>query len=276
MKKHLLILCTLFLAIQGYGQLDGWTKGKGNTDIAIGATFEQGTGFYAGTERTTDITRTKVVGTVFAAHGLTKDLDVILNIPYVNVSGTGGLQDLAAWLKWAPIQPQIADNWKMSFVLGAGYSLPMTDYETETIGAIGQANTAAMGMGLLQFQNTNTGFFFNVSGGYFVKSDPTPDLIPLQFKIGLAKTKYYAELYFDMGESQGGKDYLGEGDLAAESFKELGASWLKVGGKWYKPFNDKHGLAIEGFKVLDGRNYDDSFGLAASLIWKIPARKKSE
>ena len=275
MKKIVLSAFAIAMCLGATAQLDGWTKGKGNTELALGATFEQGTGFYAGTEKV-DLTRTKIVATVFAVRGITDNLDVILNVPYVNISGGGGLQDIAGWLKWAPVRTGIGANWNMSLVAAVGFSAPMTNYNTETISAIGQANTAFMPTGLLQFQNNNSGFFFNVSSGYHFKSEPTPDLVPFQFKVGLAKAKYYLEAYFDMGESQGGKDYRGTGDLAAESFKELGASWQKVGVKFYKPLHERYGISADVFKVISGRNYDDSFCLLAAFIFKIPSKKQAK
>lgn len=242
-------------------------------DLALSTTFEQGTGFYAG-EELIDLTRTKFAASIFAARGLTKDLDVILSIPYVNISGSGGFQDIAFWLKWAPIQTQLGQKWKMSLVAAGGISTPMSDYNTETVSAIGQQATVLMPMGLAQFQHNNSGFFFNLSSGYHFKTEPTPDLVPFTFKAGLAKTKYYLEVYYDVGVSQGGKDYRGQGDLAADSFTELGASWTILGAKYYKPLNDRHGFSCEAFKTLSGRNYDDSFGIAASFIWKMPAKMK--
>ena len=275
----ILFVVALLLPFCAMAQLDGWTKGKGNTDLAFGTTFEQGSGFYEGMELRDNYQRTKVVASIFAAHGFTKDLDVILNLPYVNIGGSGGFQDAALWLKWAPIQTNIGEKWKFSLITAAGISVPMTNYTTYSSNAIGQQATAFMPMGLAQFQHYNSGIFFNFSSGYFFKSDPTPDLVPFQFKVGLAKSKYYLELYFDMGESQGGKDYSGTGDLEPdpeEEFKDLGASWQKVGAKYYKPLTERYGISIEAFKVLNGRNYDDSFGIAASFIWKISAKKKNE
>ena len=275
MRRILLFTIPLFAVSLCHAQLDGWTKGKGNTDMAFSTTFEQGTGFYAGTEKI-DLTRTKLVASIFAARGITKDLDLILSVPYVNISGSGGLQDLSVWAKYVPIQTMIGSNWKMSIALGAGYSFPMGDYQTESISAIGQQATSANFMGLAQFQNFNNGFFFNFSSGYFIKSDPTPDLVPFQFKAGLAKAKYYLEIYLDAGSSQGGKDYLGQGELAPSTFKEIGPNWLKAGGKYYRPIGDKFGYSVEAFATITGRNYDDSIGLAGAFIWKLKAKPKGD
>ena len=127
-------------------------------DLALSTTFDQGTGFYAREERI-DLTRTKVVASIFAARGLTKDLDVILSIPYVHISGSGGFQDIAFGMKWATIQTKLGLKWKMSLVAARGISFPMSNYNTEGISAIGQQATALMSMGLAQFQHNNSGFF---------------------------------------------------------------------------------------------------------------------
>ena len=268
-------MLALLLPFYSIAQLDGWTKGKGNMDLALSTTFEQGTGFYAG-EELIDLTRTQVVASIFAARGITKDLDVILSIPYVNISGSGGFQDIAFWLKWAPIQTDLGQNWKMSLVAAGGISTPMSNYGTESVSSIGQQATVFMPMALAQFQHNRTGFFFNLSSGYHFKTEPTPDLVPFTFKAGLAKTKYYLEVYFDVGVSQGGKDYRGQGELAPDSFTEIGANWSKLGAKYYQPLNDRYGFSCEAFKTLSGRNYDNSIGLAAAFIWKIPARVKAD
>ena len=69
-----------------------------------------------------------------------------------------------------------------------------------------------------------------------------------------------------MQEAFGGKDYLGVGDLAPSTFKELGVSFIKMGGKYYHPFHDRYGWVIETNYVVNGRNVDRSVLAAFSFI----------
>lgn len=257
-----------------YAQLDGWTKGKGNMDLALSVSFDQGLGYYAG-EENIDLKRGRMAISLFAVRGITNNFDVALSIPYAdNSGGAGSLQDASLWLKYLPLNTTLGSKWRISGAIALGGSVPMTNYETETLGAIGQQNTAIIPMGLVQFQHNNSGVFFNFSSGYQFKSSPTPDLVPFNIKVGLAKAKYYWEMYLDMGDSQGGKDYRGQGDLQPTTFKEIGTNWITLGAKFYKPVKERMGYAIGVNKVIAGRNYDDSIGASVAYIYKFLAKKR--
>ena len=275
-RSHLTIAIVLFTILTTNAQLDGWTKGKNNTDMAFSISYDKGSGFYAGNDLI-GLKRDRYAYSLFAVRGITRNFDIAVGIPYADNSGApGSLQDASLWLKYLPLDVDLAGKWRFSGALVLGASVPMVDYDTELLGSVGQGNTALMSMGVLQLQHKASGVFLNANSGYYFKSEPTPDLVPFRVSLGIAKAKYYTELYFDMGDSQGGKDYRGQGDLKPSTFKEIGANWQKLGAKFYKPIKSRMGISVELNKVLIGRNYDDSFGMAISFVYKIPARKKEE
>ncbi len=81
-----------------------------------------------------------------------------------------------------------------------------------------------------------------------------------------ASSKSYWEAYVQAQEAYGGKDYLGVGDQAPSTFKELGVSFVKAGGKYYQPIGERFGWVVEANYVLAGRNVDQSVMAAGSFI----------
>jgi hypothetical protein len=256
------------LAIMGLGttvsaQVDGFNKGKGNMDLVGSLSYGQGLAYYLA-EGTAPITRAGVAFSLFAARGITEDLDVQLNVPFISINGSSGLQDGQLFLKWLPLKTSMASG-TFSFGAAIGGSTPLSDYETEGIGAIGQQASSFIPMGVAHYM-AGSGLFISLVGGQIAASSPTPDALIGTFRVGKASSDSYWEAYVQAQEAHGGKDYLGVGDLAPSTFKELGVSFIKVGGKYYKPFGERFGWVVEASYALAGRNVDQSLMAAGSFI----------
>ncbi|MBP6310643.1 MAG: hypothetical protein KA408_00115 [Flavobacteriales bacterium] len=246
-----------------HAQVDGFNKGKGNMDLVASLSYEQGLNYFLA-DGTANIKRNRIALSLFAARGLTDDLDVQLSIPFISTTGTSSFQDAQLFLKWLPVKAAVG-NGKITFGAAIGGSTPMLDYETETGSAIGQQASSLTPMGVLQYMS-GSGWFTSIVAGQQVVSAPTPDALTGTFRLGHASDKHYVEAYVEAQEAYGGKNYLGQGDLAPSSFKELGVSFLRVGAKYYKPIGSRSGIVAGASYVVSGRNVDQMVMVAGSYI----------
>jgi len=275
MKILLIILIILFPYLSfGQGRVDGFFKGKGNLDIAIGATYETAPKYYAGTNLIESGLGRDVFSTsAFVAYGITNKLDINLSIPYVNVNGSvGGVQDPAVFIKYKLLQlTNVHPDIVVDLIMAGGFSSNITDYQTGGLNALGQQAKVIDIRPVLQIMNVTHGVFLTLQGGYNYKFDPVPSAAVFAVKLGIAKAKWYADIWYDMQNGIGGFDYLGT--PAPPSFRQLGVSFQKVGGTFYKPINNKMGAFAGLSYVLTGRNMSKGFGANLGVVFKPDLKK---
>lgn len=246
-----------------FAQVDGFNKGKGNMDLVLSLGYEQGLDYYLA-EGTAGLSRYRASASFFAARGITDRLDVQLSLPFIASKSASGLQDGQLFVKWLPVRAR-AGNGEFSLGVGVGGSTPLSDYETEGLGAIGQQATSGIGLGIVQYR-LDGGTFISLVAGQSAVGAPTPDATIGTLRLGRATNTYYGELYVQYQDAQGGKDYRGIGELAPATFKELGVDFLRAGAKYYQPFGKRYGWVVETAYNLSGRNVDQSFLAAGSVI----------
>lgn len=269
----------------GQGRVDGFFKGKGNLDIALGSNFEANPNYYAGTNLIS-LQRNILSASAFFAYGITNKLDVNLSIPYVNVNGVeAGIQDPAIFLKYKlfsgnlyhiadPVeQDRIRTNKgaKFHLLLAGGFSSNLTNYQTGGGSAIGQQAKTIDIRPVIHITDLPFGVFITIQAGYNYKFDPVPHAIPFATKIGFAKANWYADLWYDGQHGIGGFDY--QGSPSPPSFRELGVSYHKIGGTFYKPFNQKLGWYAGASYMLAGRNISKGVGASIGLVYKPELKK---
>ncbi|MFK8037830.1 MAG: hypothetical protein AB8B74_06040 [Crocinitomicaceae bacterium] len=254
----------------GQGRVDGFFKGKGNLDIALGSNFEANPNYYAGT-KLIKLQRNVLSASAFFAYGITNKLDVNVSIPYVNVNGVeAGIQDPALFLKYKITSVAIASSLKLDVILAGGFSSNITDYQTGGGSALGQQAKTIDIRPVINVLH-NSGVFATFQGGYNYKFDPVPHAIPFAAKIGMAKANWYADIWYDGQHGIGGFDY--QGTPSPPSFRELGVSYHKIGGTFYKPINQKLGWFAGLSYVLTGRNFSKGFGGNVGLVYKPNLKK---
>lgn len=258
------ILLSITITSSAQGLLDGYMKGKSNTDIALSGSFETGSKFFL-EDGTTAISRSIASVNLFAAHGITNWLDGVASLPFVSNGGKeSGLQDASLFLRAQLLETTIKSV-KTRFMLGVGYQFPVTDYETENSFAIGQQGESKEIRGIIQFEKGS--YFLMLKGGYSFRNNPNTNALPLVAKIGIAKEKFYADLFVDYLEADGGGNYLPLSERT--SFQELGVSYLRIGGNLYRPFSDLIGGVAGVAYTLDGRNIGQTIRLSVGLVVKL-------
>jgi len=266
-KNFFIIFFGFVLSITAIAQpaVDGFMKGKGNLDLVGGLAFDTFSKFHAA-DGLISLGRTTTSASVFASAGITNWLDVQVNLPYVmTASNWSNLQDVSVFAKGRFLNKSL-EKGTLSALITGGFSTPITNYPTQGLNAIGQQATAVDARLVMQYF-ANNGWFGMIQGGFTSRSNPTPASIPVAVKIGKAANNYYFDIYYDIQNAKGGSDYR---DGTNRAFTTLGVSYHKLGGTFYKPFNEgKMGVAFGAYSVLAGRNVGQSFGGSAAFIYKI-------
>jgi len=267
-----LFLCNLAI---GQGRVDGFSKGEGNLDIALGANFETNKNYFAGTNKIS-LARDILSANLFTAYGITNNLDVNFSVPFVSVNGVeSSIQDLALFFKYKVLSKNVFKNTKevtftskylgkISFLLAGGVSSNITDYQTEGGNAIGQQAKALDIRPVVHLTYGN--YFLTIQGGYNYKFDPVANSVPFAFKLGIAKTKYYLDIWYDSQYGIGGLDY--QGTPTPLTFRELGVSFHKIGGTFYRPIKPNLGVFGGLSYTITGRNVSQGVGIGAGIVLK--------
>ncbi len=244
----------------GQGAVDGFMKGPGNTDLALSLSQEFAQQYYAGPDLIDFSNTINSIG-LFAATGITRWMDMVINLPAVNFRP----QDGAIFGKFGTSLN--TGKSRISFVGAVGFSTPMSNYGTESSRAIGQQATSILSRGIIQ--HTGNNYFVQARGGYNYSFEPVPPGYIYSIKTGYFKNKFYGDIWIDFQEAIGGKDYRGQGDLRPNSFRELGVSYTRAGGVFYYQLKPRLGGFFGYAFTLAGRNTFRSTRVSTGLVVKF-------
>jgi hypothetical protein len=259
------IFCFILFFLKTVGSqpvVDGFKKGKGDLDAVFSYTFENYSKFFTQTRKTISLGRSTHALSLFGVYGLTNRFDVQLNLPVVITGGNlSGLQDVSAYIKYAFIKKEVR-GYKYHVFIASGGSVPMRNYETQSLFAVGQRAKAIDARAVFQI-TAPKGIFLMLQSGYIWRETPVTNAHPFSGKIGWARSSWYADLWYDRQLAFGGANY---GDRRGILFRELGVSYDRMGFTFYKPFKKEWGMAAGASYVLNGRNMGKAFGISLAFI----------
>lgn len=267
MKKSLLVSLTIFFILEfsmvsAQGRVDGFYKGKGNIELAIGGGAEFATHYFAGKNRI-GLSRTILNTSLTIGTGLFDRLDLYLNIPYISIGTVHSVQDGSIFLKYLIARKELSKG-ELSFSVASGYSSNLAVYKTGGINAIGQLAKVIDVRPLVHYQ---TGAWFaTLQFAYNYKFEPVPNATNGSIKVGKATAKYYFDFWYENQHSFGGFDY--QGTPTPPSFRELGVSYHKIGGTFYVPIGNRFGIYTGAAFVLRGRNIGQGPIVNIGLVMK--------
>lgn len=271
MKKISLLISSALLSLTtiAQGPIDGYFKGKGKLDIGLGYTSDKGTDYYAGTNLA-GFSRDITSYSMFAIYGVSKELDVQVNVPYIINGPEKDFQDASIYLKYRAFSKKNSLGF-LSVAPAVGFYQPLSKYQTNGFNALGQNNTA-VDMRLVAQQKFSNGLFTALQGGYFLKSNPTPDAYSGALKVGYAAGKFYTDAWFELNQAIGGTDYRGTGDKAPTAarggFKGMGYGYTKIGLTGYYSIINQLGVYVGVASTLSGRNADKSNRFSVGIVVK--------
>lgn len=241
-------------------------------------------------------TLTTQMFSVLSNYGITNKLNVMFNVPYVQVEESGGtlkglkgIQDLSVFLKWMPLKKTIAGG-KFSLYGVGGVSTPLSGYVADFMPmAIGNRSTNIIIRGIGDYQLHH--WFVTVSGMYGRRSNinidrvayyttemhytnevKMPDVAGFNVRSGYRSSQWIAEAILDNYTTLGGFD-IRKNDMPFPSNK-MNATKAGVNVKY--SFTSVKGLELTGGSsyVLAGRNMGQSTMFNAGVLYIIYFSKK--
>ncbi len=221
---------------------------------------------------------------LFFNYGISKDVDVQVNLPFIKSTGEAspqvlsnlgysnersGLQDVSTYVKYRPYD-QKAGKGRISIITALGLQLPVGSYKAneglQSIIAIGNRATQLNLNALVQYKD-DKGFFANTSGGYSLRSGDVPDALTGEIKLGYAIKQFYVDAYLAGQSSSKGTDILKEGFDGV--FPKTMVNFSKIGLNAYVPIQKGFGVAAGFSSVIGGRNVGAASGGYGALIYSF-------
>lgn len=276
MRHSILPLPFFFLASLASAQGDtGFLRGQGRTDVAVSYTLDSYDEFWVGDTKVADPNVGEVERTtysLYAAHGLTNDLDLVLNASYVEATADGAanfpdeddLQDLMLGAKWRAWQ-RGAGPGAFTLFLAPGIKLPMSDYEDNNVTAIGDGQVDLRFRGIAHYQAG--GFWASLETGYDLRNGAPDDEIPLHLTLGASAGPVTIMPFYSQISSQGGIDISDVPALGG--FPETEEEYQRFGLRAYGKLNERFGLTAGWLTTSDGKNTGDVEAYTIGLVFGL-------
>ena len=284
--KHFFLILFLFsmLYSSAQGPIDGYLKGKGNLDVAIGMSFSRANEYYGVNNQSYDIPYSVEMISVFAQYGISNKIDAVLSLPFIFGKEEKKFQDLGFHLKYKPLEFNFDNGASWSQLISAGFSFPASDYRPDVTGALGQRAKRIPLRFISQFKFKN-GLFFNFTGAYHFRLDevsqetasmvieenpdfniqPPANHYSLVGRVGLATSKHFVEVFAEYQKTLGGVDYE-EGVVKPSQL--YGVDFLKIGGTYYFGIQE-NGIAVNASYIPAlRRNIGNIVSVGISFIIK--------
>jgi hypothetical protein len=184
-KLSLVLSCLLGSVVHVHAQTDADAIMMEKNNFCVGGMYSYSSwkNYWEGTLKRNNqnlgTVSTKMIGAM-GNYGISRRLNVLVGIPYVQTKATAGtlhgqkgLQDLSLWIKYMPIETNLGNGVLSVYGIG-GLSFPTTSYEVDYLPlSIGLHSTNLTLRGMVDYQVGS--FFATVSGSYIVRSNVTID-----------------------------------------------------------------------------------------------------
>ena len=235
-RKHsLLLYCLLASMLHTYAQTDADAIMMTKNNFCVGGMYSYSSwkNYWEGTlkrdNQNLGTVSTQMIG-IMGNYGLSKKLNVLFGIPYVQTKasagtlhGQKGIQDVSLWLKWMPFEKEVGPG-TLSFYGIGGVSVPVTNYVADYLPlSIGLHSTNLTLRAMADYQVGS--FFATLSGSYVVRSNVTidrtayytteihytnkvsmPDAAQFNFRVGYRTDRMIAEALLGNWTTLGGFD----------------------------------------------------------------------
>ncbi len=264
-----LALCLALSAPALALDVNGFLPAAGEGDVALSYTSESWDEFWVGDVEVTE----PALGTVdtdslalWGRFGLTDDIALIFNLPYVSTDGDGpapfeesDLQDatVMALFRFASIE---SGDVRHRFLAGVGLRTPASGYEANAPIDIGDGSTDVLTRFVYQIEVGN--FYASQQIGYDLRSLDVPDNWALYTELGLTTGRLTWIGFYQQTNADGGTD-IGDPGFTFPSNEE---EYQKAGLRIFARLTDHFGFSAAGFTTLDGRNTAKTEGYSGGLV----------
>jgi hypothetical protein len=184
-KCSLFITCMFASALCMNAQTDADAIMMSKKNLCIGGTYgySSWSNYWEGTLKRDNQNLGRVstqMIAVMGTYGITKRLNVLFGLPYVQTKasagtlhGQKGLQDFSLWLKYMPVETTLGNGTLSVYGIG-GFSFPVTGYVCDYLPlSIGMHSKNLTLRAMVDYQLGS--FFATVAGSYVVRSNITID-----------------------------------------------------------------------------------------------------
>lgn len=289
----------LFLLVsslwQARGQglvIDGFMRGQRTANFGLTYSQSSYNTYYINTTATRDPnlgTVTTNALTAYGAYGLGYDLDLLVSASYIRTGASAGyspkqegFQDISAALRWEAFDYKFGKT-RLTWLFTVGYSVPLQNYVSDALVAIGRGSRNLDGRTMLHFKAGP--FFLTGQYGYIRMGqvtldrivnyyDPSqlnpnsgskvnvPDVTDLIIRTGLATKRLYVDVWGQQQKPYNEGTNIGPGI----PFPTNAVGFTKLGANVYLPIAKQFGLTAGYNTTLDGRNIGKSSRISAGLL----------
>jgi hypothetical protein len=198
----------------------------------------------------------EVIG-IYGAYGLKNEWNLIATYTFIDFTP----QDIKFGVSKAVLHAN-----KIHMVTGAGLFAPTSDYLTEGLFAAGQQARGIWIEHVIQYRHAK--YHLDLALGANIVDAPTPTNFPVSLTFGKSYAKSYLKLFTSYQHGLGNKFYRGVGEEAPTTFKELGVTYLKVGGQFI--YTKSSWLPYIGLsRTLYGKNAFKATSVSVGVIKKF-------
>lgn len=256
--------------------VDGFMKGKGHGSLVLSYSWEQYDQFYLGPDKRDapppyggQITTQSI--SLYGIVGLTDNLDLVANIPYITAKGEGvdtidqqvnNLQDASLWLKWRPLQVEAGEG-KLSFLAALGLAAPLSDYAANAVLSIGNHSTRIDGRLITHYQS-GSGVFAELQAGYSIRSNEVPNATLLAAKLGYAGAGFYIDLWSETQISDSDAP-----DIGMVPFNETRVNYTQIGLNAFVPLSSSFGISAGVGQYVSGRNVGLATRVSGGIVYSF-------
>ena len=303
--QHMLTVTLVLLLLQPHSvkaQTDQDAIMMSKNDLCIGPMFSYSSwkNYWEGTFKRNNqnlgTVSTKMYG-LMGTYGVTRKLNIIFNVPYVQTNATTGtlhgmkgFQDASLWVKWMPIEQPVGNGTLSVYTIG-GFSTPLTNYIADYLPlAIGMHSTSFSGRLMADYQLGN--LFATASGTYTFRNDITidrnsyyttyehytnkvdmPNLLSFNFRAGYRSERLIAEGVVNIMNTLGGFD-IRKNDMPFPSNK-MNATMAGVNFKYNVKAVSGLSLIAGGNYTVAGRNVGQATAYDAAVFYILDFSKKT-
>ena len=263
---------------------DGFMKGKGSGSLVVSYSWERYDEFFFADTRMDapppyggQITTRSI--SLYGVLGLTDNLDLILNVPYINADGDGqappeqavsALQDASVFIKWRPLFIE-TDAGNLSFLGALGFAIPLSDYSADAVLSIGNQATRA-DLRLISHFISNAGIFGELQAGYSLRSNDVPNATLLSAKFGYAAEKFYIDLWSETQISDSDAPDIGQAPFFSETsspFSQTRVNYTQIGVSLFVPVVSGFGVSAGVGQYVSGRNVGLATRFSGGLVYSF-------
>ena len=249
----------------------GFLRGRGNLDLAVSYSLDSYDEFWVDERRVSAESLGRIdrhTISLYAAYGLTDDLDLISSASYVRATSTGvyddnqDFQDMKLALKWRVGEWELGPG-RFSILAAPGGQFPLSDYNSEAFTAIGDGEWALLGRGILHYQ-FDAGAFVSLETGFDYRDGLPANEVPVNLTAGFSLfDRLTLSGFYSHVESLGGFN-VDQGPFPGNQ-----EEYDRIGGGIYFRINDRFGVSASAWTTLDGKNTGDVDGFSIGTVLKF-------